>query len=770
MPVNLAKIQDLSFARYTPHTIRIPESSEVRRNATRSAKHIDDTYHTKYDANTLFYDCTIVGNALLLSGPPLINLEPHVRAAALKVNGSSVTITDIQHHERSDSVWIALPDVDLSSPISFSIESPGLEISTMREIDVSVSEMLEGKHTLMTLQLDEELTWISDWASYYVRSHGIDAVLIYDNGTTQYTMRDLLNTLSRVEGLESAVIVDWDFPYGPQGSPWVGTDVPWDSDFCQIGAFQNARYGVARDTRTLVNADIDELVISPTGERLIDAVNKSANGVLTYGGEWVSNKALGIPKGGLPRYWNFLYSTGQPCGRKWALRPSHLQDAAHPTPHSIRNVQTQVSEEFFIAHFRALNSGWKNARRTETTSPMKRQKLSSTDIAVSGALASAFPDDVVHTTVRDALERHVKPELVSAGGSVSTLSLWLSTQLSAVSNCTEHWSRHWVWRDKVVVLEYQSILGAIAVDIQATSGVLHIAASARNSTSARRFKSSLKDVLPYKATDTPSGKGVLATVDTSDKENWLSLGAEIRRFVEAVQSIATPISAKTKAGPLLLAATVRSQYPLLNLRGATEYADMAKTIQDAADGRPIAYAPNHGNWGDALIHKGTLQFFKHFGISYTAYDRNEVLRLVSEAKRTNKMIRDMVLVNGGGGSWRSATSGNRSFFSNAAAQFETAVEMPHTYEAGPVQLPEDTSVTYFARDTSLSYQSVPEAAFCHDMAFFLQLPSVFDRAVTSDVGLFLRSDPERNKRSQMSSNSIDLSLMGNHRSQISPFF
>ena len=49
-----------------------------------------------------------------------------------------------------------------------------------------------GRNCLMTLSRDNALDWIRDWAAFHVREHGADAVLFFDNGSTDYRPEEIL--------------------------------------------------------------------------------------------------------------------------------------------------------------------------------------------------------------------------------------------------------------------------------------------------------------------------------------------------------------------------------------------------------------------------------------------------------------------------------------------------------------------------------------------------------------------------------------------------
>jgi hypothetical protein len=118
-----------------------------------------------------------------------------------------------------------------------------------------------------------------------------------------------------------------------------------------------------------VNADIDELVV-PIGNparSVFDALAESAHGVVGYGGYWIENFPTGLMPGSLPRFWNYyhLLGSGRACKSKWTGRPGIWPERAHPTAHYVRGLKNEPSNEFAIAHFRAINSAWKNPSRAK---------------------------------------------------------------------------------------------------------------------------------------------------------------------------------------------------------------------------------------------------------------------------------------------------------------------------------------------------------------------------------------------------------------------
>lgn len=192
--------------------------------------------------------------------------------------------------------------------------------------------------------------------------------------------------------------------------------------------------------------------------------------------------------------------------------------------------------------------------------------------------------------------------------------------------------------------------------------------------------------------------------------------------------------------------------PLNTLRHTGEYQILADTIKKAASKKKVFYAQNWGNWGDGLIHRGTIQFFEAYGIEYLTLPRADVLSIRSAFGETGLKLKDAILIAGGGGAWCELWPGSRSFLESCADLFEHVVVLPTTYELPPL---DSEQITYFRRDQHESKINLPKSIFCHDMAFFLneEIPEIDQ---TAPVGNFFREDKERSDQSINQYNNIDI--------------
>ena len=187
-----------------------------------------------------------------------------------------------------------------------------------------------------------------------------------------------------------------------------------------------------------------------------------------------------------------------------------------------------------------------------------------------------------------------------------------------------------------------------------------------------------------------------------------------------------------------------------------EYNFLEKTIKDICGTDPVYYYANPGNLGDAVIRIGTLKFFQDKGITVTEITEKTPLVIPS--------LNQVVLLYGGGGAWCKFWNSANRFVSVSAKYFKHVIVLPSTYEMSPA-IPR---TTYFCRDFYNSKKNMPEALFCHDMAFYLGELGT-SAAAGSGTGYFFRTDIESANAMEIPAENNDISMTGDHLASISGF-
>jgi hypothetical protein len=252
----------------------------VRREPPRPPELRQADYLDKFDHDTLAYDAFPAGDTVRLSGPPLLNLGAGLSEAVWRLDGAEVTAT-LGDLDRTQESWL---DASASGGERLTVTLGEATCGT--EVSESGVDWFRDRLTLVTKSKNNELQWIADWARFHASKHGVDAILLYDNGSDRYRPEDVLAALD-VPGIEVAVVVSWPFKFGPQGGNWEGlTNAPWDSDFCEYGILEHARRRFLSEATGVLNHDIDELVVTENAG-VFDLLTASGSGAIRYRSRWI---------------------------------------------------------------------------------------------------------------------------------------------------------------------------------------------------------------------------------------------------------------------------------------------------------------------------------------------------------------------------------------------------------------------------------------------------------------------------------------------------
>jgi hypothetical protein len=341
----------------------------IRREPRRPVHLREPDFDEKFDSQTLFYDqfCSVSGREVILLGPDFCNLaEPLQRLRAIALPAGLPASTRMRQLDRHGQIWISIP--------------PGTERILLRsdigefefQLRSNLSALFAGERVILTLSRNNRLEWIQDWIRYNRDVHGATAVLLYDNASTRYTTQELSDAVTDIAGIRRACVVEWPFKYGPQGGD---AKSGWDSDYCQQGIMEHARHCFLADARSVLNSDIDELVVSAAGRSVFEAAEASPLGTIRYHGVWVPglrgispdfndqaparhrdfHHAIRARRSGLGT------TRAAGCPTKWAAVPSRCPTHCQWTAHRIKNwmLGRLTTGTFEYRHFREITDHWK---------------------------------------------------------------------------------------------------------------------------------------------------------------------------------------------------------------------------------------------------------------------------------------------------------------------------------------------------------------------------------------------------------------------------
>lgn len=346
-----------------PDAHRLSDSSPIGlRDRVRPPEHQQPDYDADYDFRTLWYDIFPIsgGKMVMLQAPPAVNLSRWFAGLEVKTRKGPALKVGTVPMDRNLAVLV---DARGASVSELTFAGPGMTVVT--RVAPSHTSWFRGRRVLLTKSQDNPLEWIRDWAQFYVTRHRADAVLLYDHGSTRYSREQLLETLASVPGLQTAVVVDWDFPFGPNGH----ASKLWDSDFCQYGILEHAKWRFLSEARCVLNCDIDELALAPAGKTVFEICELCPSGYLqipAFWAYWHNERKLDIAGTGRVRHADHrLRKKGgeAPCFNKWAVCPARLGPAAQWAVHAVYQTQPFGINGMSLRHCHSLTRlSYKSAR------------------------------------------------------------------------------------------------------------------------------------------------------------------------------------------------------------------------------------------------------------------------------------------------------------------------------------------------------------------------------------------------------------------------
>lgn len=359
------------------NSVSLADFTEARREATRPPKFRGENFDRDFDSTTLFYDAVQVNDSqVAVFAPPFLNLREGVASTTFSHENERFW-EQTKHLDRHAQLWI-----DVAKGCG-PIQALGPLGNFAFSVSKNETELFRDCRVIFTMSKDNPIEWILDWVRFNRDVHGANAVLVYDNGSSAYDSATLSAALGSIYGLRCSVVMEWPFKYGPQG---INIWDYWDSDFCQLGAWEHARWRFLQDARSVMNSDIDELVLSRTGQSVFEAAEQSWTGLVRYRGRWIigiEDSAHDRPIDAAPRHSDFsilmpakyqfsrwlTWRDANECPAKWTVVPSRCPAHAQWHVHLILSWWASFlrTRRFSFRHFREIGSNWKYQRTSRVS-------------------------------------------------------------------------------------------------------------------------------------------------------------------------------------------------------------------------------------------------------------------------------------------------------------------------------------------------------------------------------------------------------------------
>jgi hypothetical protein len=304
-------------------------------------------FDASYDFTTLWYDAMAMPGGVRLVAPSLLNLAAPVRAARFRIGGAPARLARIRRHRRHDVI-------ELTGPPGAEVEIDLGDWTGRSAVRADRNALFAGLNTAVTLQKDNDPRWIADWVRWHQREHGLQAVLIFDNGSADGAgpVAEALAPL----GLARAVVVRAPQPYG-------GLMRGGGGKFLQSALLNLARLGYLARARAVLQVDVDELVW-PGGGPIFDRAVASRLGFVPFRGLWMSP----APAAEAP-YLHASHSHRvpgeKPCPAKYCVVPGGWMGGFSWEVHNLENAPPArwlAPKDLGYWHCRAITTDWKNER------------------------------------------------------------------------------------------------------------------------------------------------------------------------------------------------------------------------------------------------------------------------------------------------------------------------------------------------------------------------------------------------------------------------
>jgi len=312
-----------------------------------------------YDFTTLFYDVFQESpDRVRIIAPPLLNLRDDL----------ALTIVALPSHTPCDIRLRRLRCLN-ELIVQVPVGTTALEVNTTLgafycSVQPNLSFLFQDRRVVFTLDLIDDLTWFKDWVRFYHRQHSCSGVLIYHNRTDGYPEAEIEAAIKSIDPNISAVVLSWPFKYGVFDVRRQLTIGLIDSLFCQPAALEHARRRFLTTARSVLNVDIDELVIGGPPQSIFEAVERSSSGYAVLSGRWVypnpgGNSGITAARGRHKDHWHVKQDPLDICESKWAVVPSRCLDYLQWDIHLIPYMPDEgASAAFQLRHFKPINVNW----------------------------------------------------------------------------------------------------------------------------------------------------------------------------------------------------------------------------------------------------------------------------------------------------------------------------------------------------------------------------------------------------------------------------
>jgi hypothetical protein len=349
-----------------PNPVFLDANGDLARQPERPDLARPEDFWEGFDQFGLFYDVfrDVDSKRVWFVGPDPKNLLSSLKNCTVtgKQSGHVTKFEIVVGHENL-AACVVLPKIDRQ----FTLKIAGQQIEG--EIGENLCDLFKDKRVLLTLNKDNDLNWIKDWATFYAKEHGADAVCIFDNGSSSYDATKIAKTLEMLPNISAVQVVRWSFIFGVMDKVGQDNGLNQNVRFAQPPMFLSFCLRLGHEAASILNVDIDELVFSPSRRSIFEEAERRFFGTVKFDRFLVENVRNDIVVQSESDFQGFHYRNKKHLGRqdhlrKWAIAPSKLRltkVCPMPWTHRVYGILNPypASKEFRCYHFAGINTGWR---------------------------------------------------------------------------------------------------------------------------------------------------------------------------------------------------------------------------------------------------------------------------------------------------------------------------------------------------------------------------------------------------------------------------
>ncbi|WP_108125535.1 hypothetical protein [Saccharospirillum mangrovi] len=336
----------------------LPEESSIRRQHVRKPNRWTEHYIERYDSTTFLYDCFYQPEkgCYVVTAPRFLNLWPylknHLYANGQRFKGRIKRFT-----------WQRCEQAEIYAPAESHLTIMADDFTDALPVRQTEQDRFAGLNVAMAMNKNNKLEWIRDWALYHAHNHGLEGVCLFDNGSTDYSREDLLQTLQTVPGIKQAVVIHAPFPYGPVNK---SKKLEISPRFLQTSMFNIARRDLFNKARAILNVDIDELVVLNKETSVFDAAVNSRLGAVSFR-ELRVHPNKDDATAASHRSHAMVKKDAKPGNTKWCVKGSGFMNHFGWAVHRFGGGFFLLTEtkSFTYLHCHSATTNWKNRIRKQ---------------------------------------------------------------------------------------------------------------------------------------------------------------------------------------------------------------------------------------------------------------------------------------------------------------------------------------------------------------------------------------------------------------------